>query len=68
MEAAMLLTLDFNINFVSSNSFLERFVQMAKVNKITADLAQYMIEIALLDYDSILVRPSVMAMGALYLA
>lgn len=39
MEQSMLETLDFNINIVSLNTFLERFVQIAKVDKITADLA-----------------------------
>ena len=68
MEASMLMELDFNINFVSSNTFLERFVQISNTDKITADLAQYMIEIALLDYSSIHIRPSYLAMSALYLA
>jgi hypothetical protein len=35
---------------------------------VTTDLAQYMLEIALLDYSSIHIKPSYLAMGALYLA
>jgi len=68
MEASMLMELDFDVNFVSSNSFLERFVQISSTDKVTTDLAQYMIEIALLDYSSIHIRPSYLAMSALYLA
>ena len=68
MEQSMLAQLDFNIDFVSLTTFLERFVAIAKVDKITADLAQYMIEIALLDYSSIHIKPSYLAMSSLYLA
>jgi hypothetical protein len=68
METSMLMELDFNINFVSSYSFLERFVQITNTDKVTADLAQYMIEIALLDYSSIHIKPSYISMSALYLA
>lgn len=64
----MLTQLDFNINFVSSQNFLERFVQMSSTDKVTADLAEYMIEIALLDYSSIHIKPSYLALSALYLA
>lgn len=68
MEMSMLSELDFNINFVSSYSFLERFVKMTSTDKITTNLAEYMIEIALLDYNSIHIKPSYLAMSALYLA
>ena len=68
MELSMLTQLDFNINFVSSQNFLERFVQMSNTDKVTADLAEYMIEIALLDYSSIHIKPSYLALSALYLA
>lgn len=64
----MLSKLDFNICFVSSYSFLERFVKITKTDKISSHLAQYMIEIALLDYSSIHIKPSYLAMSALYLA
>ena len=39
MEQSMLAVLDFNIDFVSLTTFLERFVAIAKVDKQTADLA-----------------------------
>jgi hypothetical protein len=68
MEISMLTELDFNVNFVSSQNFLERFVKISHTNKTTSDLAEYMIEIALLDYSSIHINPSYLAMSALYLA
>ena len=68
METSMLEQLDFNVNFVSSQTFLERFSQIAEIDKMTTDLAQYMIEIALLDYSSIHIKPSYMALSSLYLA
>jgi len=68
METSMLMQLDFNINFVSSYNFLERFVQITNTDKVTSDLAEYMIEIALLDYSSIHIKPSYLSMSALYLA
>jgi len=64
----MLSELDFNVNFVSSYNFLERFTAISSTDKVTADLAQYMIEIALLDYSSIHIKPSYLAMSALYLS
>jgi len=39
MELSMLTELDFNVNFVSSYSFLERFIQISKIDKVTTDLA-----------------------------
>ena len=68
MENSMLSELDFNIDIVTPYSFLERFVQITGVDKVTQDLAQYMIEISLLDYSSIYIKPSQQAMSALYLA
>jgi transcription initiation factor TFIIIB Brf1 subunit/transcription initiation factor TFIIB len=58
MENSMLSELDFNIDIVTPYSFLERFVQITGVDKVTQDLAQYMIEISLLDYSSIYIKPS----------
>jgi len=39
MELCMLSELDFNVDFISSNTFLERFVQISKADKVTHDLA-----------------------------
>ena len=68
MEMSMLRALDFNVDFISSNCFLERFAQITKVDNTTHHLAQYMIEISMLDYTSIYIKPSYLSMSALYLA
>lgn len=68
MEISMLTVLDFNVDFVSSNSFLERFVQITQATKQTHDLAQYILEITLLDFQVILARPSILSLGSLLLA
>jgi cyclin B len=54
MELDMLAQLDFNVDVVTSNIFLDRFVHITKVDQMTHHLAQYMIEISMLDYSSIL--------------
>ena len=68
MEISMLKELDFNVDFVSSNSLLDRLVQMTKVSPQTHDLSQYLVQISMLDYESINIRPSYLACGALYLS
>ena len=68
METSMLSELDFNIDVVTPYSFLERFIKITGADKVTSDLAQYMVEISLLDYSSIFIKPSQLAMSALYLA
>jgi len=68
MELSMLSELDFDVDFVSAYSLLERFSAMNKDTHQTACLAQYLIEISLLDYDSIRIKPSYLAASALFLA
>ena len=68
MEISMLSILDFNVDFVSSHSCLERFVQITMANKKTKDLAQYILEITMLDFQSIVMLPSNLAVGSLLLA
>jgi hypothetical protein len=50
MEISMLSILDFNVDFVSSHSCLERFVQITQANTKTKNLAQYILEITMLDF------------------
>lgn len=38
-EKSILSTLDFNVDFVSSQAFLDRFVQITKADKVSHDLA-----------------------------
>lgn len=68
MELSMLSELDFNVDFVSSYSFLERLSSMTETSIQTRHLAQYLIEISMLDYESMHTKPSYLAASALYLA
>jgi hypothetical protein len=68
MELSMLAELDFNVDFVSAFSFLERISSMTESTDQTLHLAQYLIEISMLDYESIHIKPSYLAASALYLS
>jgi hypothetical protein len=49
MEKKILFALDFDINLCSSFRFLERFNKLGKICSVTFFLAQYMLELGLLD-------------------
>ena len=66
MELSMLSELDFNVDFVSAYSFLERLSAMTESTLQTRHLAQYLIEISMLDYESIHTKASYLAASALY--
>lgn len=80
MEYIMLKKFNFNVTVISSFRFLERFNKLGQDNerysKDQTDssyeyvfyLAQYMIELALVEYRMIKYKPSILAAGALYLA
>lgn len=68
MEQDILTELDFNIDFVSSHSLLNRFVQISKVDKLTSDLAEYLLELTLLDATCVHTEPAYIALATLYLA
>ena len=68
MEATILSILDFNICTPSSYRFLERFAKIAKVSSKQFSLAQYLIELPLIEYRMLKYCPSNLAASALYLA
>lgn len=49
MEQKILFELDFDIQLTSQFRFLERFAKHAKLDKVSFNLAQYMLELGLLD-------------------
>lgn len=49
MERNILFALDFDLNLCSSFRFLERFNKLGKICNVTFFLAQYMLELGLLD-------------------
>ena len=68
METSMLYNLDFDICQTSPYRFLERYSKVARVDSVTFFLAQYLLELALLDSKMNQYKPSLQASAALYLA
>ncbi len=69
MESKILAALQFDILSASSFIFLERFFLVAgEEDKIALYLAQYLIELSLLEYKMLHYSPSIKAASALYLA
>jgi len=68
MECKMLQKLEFNISTFSSYRFLQRYcAQMSATNQISC-LAQYLIELSLIEYRALKYSQSIKAAAALYLA
>lgn len=71
MEQKILNTLEFNVTVPSSNRFLEYFVNTVipnKGNKKTICLAQYLLELSLINFKMLNYQPSLTATTALYIA
>lgn len=49
MELKILVELDFDMQLTSAYRFLERFSKLARLDSVTFFLAQYMLELGLLD-------------------
>jgi cyclin B len=68
MEYTILTTLDFKVCVPSSYRFLERYTKIAKVRTDQFSLAQYLIELPLIEYRMLKYSPSNTAASALFLA
>lgn len=68
MERDILITLEFGITTPSSYRFLQRFCKVAKAKSQLFHLAQYLIELTLMEHRMLEYKPSMVAAGALYLA
>ena len=68
MERKILFNLDFDIQQTSSYRFLERYSKIAKTDSPTFFLAQYLLELALLDSKMNQYKPSLLASTAIYVA
>lgn len=68
MEYVMLKKFNFNVTVISPYRFLERFTKLWGDDDHTFFLAQYMIELALVEYRMLKCKPSLIASAALYLA
>jgi len=68
MEQKILFSLDFCIIETSAYRFLERYSKIARADSVVFFLAQYLLELALLDSKMNQYPPSLMASAALYVA
>ena len=68
MEQSILFTLEFDICTPSSFRFLQRFCKVAKAKDQTIHLAQYLIELTLIEQRMLVYPPSQIAAAALFLA
>jgi len=67
-ERSILVTLNFDVTIFSSYRFLQRFCKIAKAKPTTFHLAQYLIELTLMEHRMLIYRPSLIAAAALNLA
>lgn len=68
MEKQILFSLDFDMQICSSYRFLERFAKIAKIDKVTFCLSQYMLELGLLDSKMNQFSNSLQAISSIYTA
>ena len=68
MEKRILFTLDFDLSLTTAYRFLERFSKLAKLDKISFFLSQYMLELGLLDSKMTQFKQSLQAVAAIYMA
>jgi cyclin A len=68
MELKALGFLDFHLNITTAHTFLERFLKAANADEKTKNLANYLAELSLLEYDMLKFSPSLIGASAVYLA
>jgi len=68
MEKKILTAIDFDLQLTSSYRFLERFSKQAVLDKLSFFLAQYMLELGLLDSKMNQFSASLQAIAAIYTA
>lgn len=67
-EEDVLITLDFDIRYPLSYGFLRRYAQCTRSDRLTLNLARYILESSLLNYEMIDILESKMAASCLLLA
>ena len=68
MEKSILFALDFDIQLTSPYRFLERFAKIGKIDSVTFNLANFMLELGLLDSKMNQFKASLQACAAIYTA
>merc|ERR1712168_705046 len=67
-ELRILKVLDFNLSRPSSLVFLRRFSKAGDVDMLQHNLAKYVLELAMVEYSLVSLRPSFLAASALHLS
>lgn len=67
MESSILSVLNFNITIVSSYKFLERYARLMFMDSLAFSLANYILELSLVDYKMLKYPPSHIAAASIYL-
>lgn len=67
MEGKILSTLEFNLTFISSLSFLDRYTKLIQLDEKPYFFAKYLIQLALIEYRMLRFSQSLIAAGAIYL-
>uniref|UniRef100_A0A1A9WYR9 Uncharacterized protein n=1 Tax=Glossina brevipalpis TaxID=37001 RepID=A0A1A9WYR9_9MUSC len=68
MEMCTLRTIDYDLGIPLSYRFLRRYARCGKIAMATLTLARYILELSLMDYDTIAFSDSKMAAAALFIA
>uniref|UniRef100_A0A182JXI2 Uncharacterized protein n=1 Tax=Anopheles christyi TaxID=43041 RepID=A0A182JXI2_9DIPT len=68
MERTVFRTIEFDLGFPLSYRFLRRYARVNRIPMMTLTLARYILETGLMDYNTVLVRDSKLACGALFIA
>ncbi|KAL9882426.1 G2/mitotic-specific cyclin-B3-like [Glossina fuscipes fuscipes] len=68
LEKCTLRTIDYDLGIPLSYRFLRRYARCAKIAIPTLTLARYILELSLMDYDTIAFSDSKMAAAALFIA
>ena len=67
MEGIILNTLQFNLTFPSTLTFLERYTRLAGMDQKSFNFCQYIVELAFLDYKMLKYHSSLITCGAIQL-
>uniref|UniRef100_A0A182QEQ4 Uncharacterized protein n=1 Tax=Anopheles farauti TaxID=69004 RepID=A0A182QEQ4_9DIPT len=68
MERTVFRTIGFDLGFPLSYRFLRRYARVNRIPMMTLTLARYILETGLMDYNTVLVRDSLLACAALFIA
>uniref|UniRef100_A0A182PAG0 Uncharacterized protein n=1 Tax=Anopheles epiroticus TaxID=199890 RepID=A0A182PAG0_9DIPT len=68
MERTVFRTIEYDLGFPLSYRFLRRYARVNRIPMMTLTLARYILETGLMDYNTVLVRDSKLACGALFIA